>query len=177
MMFGVAAGLLVMALAVGFAMPELTQYYSQITRTATAGRVRLVGFGLVGSTILLACAAAWLALAITRGRSRTRVFSWTSCGATACGAIAVLVLRPAEAVPWLATVLEIAAAVVAVQSISIAVLLSQPQSGKFFGPRRGADHDRRTPPTPASSHGMAAAAFAPATTAEPPAPADYDPFS
>jgi hypothetical protein len=179
LMFGVAAGVLVMALAGVFAMPELTQYYSQIALSATASHVRLLGFSLIGLTILVAGVAGWLGVAVARGRPRARLFSWVLCGATACGAATVLVLQPWEVVPWLPVVLRIAAAVVGMQAVAIAVLLSQPLSGRFFGSSRDADRDDQgQPPTnldPAPA--PAPAVLAPTASALPDAPGDYDPFS
>lgn len=176
-MFGVAAGVLVVALAGVFAMPDLTQYYSQIAQSATAGRVRLLGFGLIGFTILTAGVAGCLAFAVARGRSRARLFSWVLCGLTACGAVAVLILRPWEVVPWLPVVLQIAAAVVGMQSVAIAVLLSKPLSGTFFESSRGTDRDDpRQPPTTSDPTPVTPDGLAPAAAAGPAAPADYDPF-
>jgi hypothetical protein len=181
-MFGIAAGLLVMALAGFFAIPELTQYYSQLVFTASASQVRLLGFGLIGLAILTASAVGWLAIATTRGRSRARLFSWILCGVTGCGAVAALVLRPWEVVPWLPVVLQIAAAAVGMLSVGVAVLLAQPLSGKFFELSRGTDGDdphtlTRVEPDLGAPDGPASATAAPPAAHAAPAAADYDPFS
>jgi hypothetical protein len=178
LMFGIAAGLLVMALAGFFAIPELTQYYSQLAFTASASQVRLLGFGLIGLAILMDLVVGWLAVAVTRGRPRTRLFTWIACGVTACGAIAVLVLRPWAAVPWLPVVLQIAAAAVGMLSVAAAVLLAQPLSGKFFESSRGTNRaDQGQPPTTVQPDLGAPAGLASAAATAPAAPADYDPFS
>ena len=133
------------------------------------------GFSLIGLTILVAGVAGWLGVAVARGRPRARLFSWVLCGATACGAATVLVLQPWEVVPWLPVVLQIAAAVIGMQAVAIAVLLSQPLSGRFFGSSRDADRDDQgQPPT---NLDPAPAVLAPTASALPDAPADYDPFS
>lgn len=177
--FGVAASLLVMAVAGLFAMPELTQYYSVITlNTTPAGQVQLLGFGLIGATILVAGLVGWLAFGVGRGLPRTRVSTWVACGVLACASIAVLILRPWGAVPWLPLVLQIVAAVVVVQAVAVAVLLSRPLSGKYFELTRGTVRSDPPEPPPTATPAPVAPGYLTSSGATPSAnPADYDPFS
>jgi hypothetical protein len=187
LMFGVAASILVMAIAGFFAMPELTQYYSQLTHSTTAGHVRLLGFGLIGLTILVTGAAGWLGLIVGGGQTRTRLFSWVMCGVVTAGAATVLVLSPWEVVPWFGMLLQIAAAVVAMLAVAAAVLLSQPLSGGFFRSPSDIERDESERllaeaklATMAPGGLVSAAPAAPSAvgpTTPPVGPADYDPFT
>jgi hypothetical protein len=187
LMFGVAASILVMAIAGSFAMPELTQYYSQLTHSTTAGHVRLLGFGLIGLTILEAGVAGWLGFLVGRGQTRTRLFSWVLCGVITAGAAVVLVLSPWEVVPWFGMLLQIVAALVAMLAVVVAVLLSQPLSGGFFRSPSDIERDESerllaeaklatmAPGGLVSAVPAAPSAVGPTTPSA--GPADYDPFS
>lgn len=177
LLYGVAAALLVAAIAVFLAVPQLAQIASVVDFTATAMSVRLRGYGAVVAVVLVAVAACWLGRATVRGHPRARLLGWALCGVTGCAALAVVVLQPWDAVSWLPLMLSVVAAIAAVAAAVSALLLARAVSVSFFELSRGAVPAGPTPVVAvADSSAPPAMGATPVSSPQQPPAGDYDPF-